>query len=373
MEHSDPETLRSKMHSPYMEWAKTQSQARYTLASSGMPGFPMSELTAMGTRIEDLEINGPPGYGYPPLQQALAEKCGVSTDCVVAASGTSLANHLAMAASFDPGDEVLIEEPTYELLLTTAHYLGAKIRRFQRRFEDGYRVDRREVERALTPQTRLIVISNLHNPSSAFTSDDALREIGEMAKRVRARVLVDEVYLETLFSTPWKSAFHLGDNFVITSSLTKAYGLSGLRCGWVLAQPDLARAMWHLNDFYGVVAAHPAERLSLAALKNLPAIAARARDILAANRPLVEKFFDSRPDLQVARQPHGTVLFPRVASGDSGEFCKLLREKYETSVVPGSFFESPAHFRLFLGAAPETTREGLKRIAAALDELKVSK
>jgi aspartate/methionine/tyrosine aminotransferase len=370
MTQSDIELPRGRMHSPYMEWAKTQQAARFNLAASGMSAFPLSDLAALaGLRVEDLELTGPAGYGYAPLQQALAAKAGVSPDCVVAAAGTSMANHLAMASSFEPGDEILVEQPTYELLLSTARFLGANIKRFARRVEEDFRLDPREVERALTPRTRLVVLTNLHNPSSAFADEATLREVGELAKGAGARVLVDEVYLESLYSTPWRSAFHLGKHFITTSSLTKAYGLAGLRCGWALAEPELARAMWRLNDFYGVNAAHPAERLSVIALRHLSEIAARPRDLLAANRPLLHAFLNSRPELQVAKQPNGTVLFPRLGKGKIETFCRVLRQKYETSVVPGGFFESPEHFRIFAGAQTAALKEGLQRVASALDEL----
>jgi aspartate/methionine/tyrosine aminotransferase len=321
-------------------------------------------------RLEDLELTGADAYGYEPLQQALAEKNGVAPSCVVAAAGTSMANHLAMAATFEPGDEVLIEQPTYELLLTTALYLGATVRRFARRFEEGFRVDPRAVRAALTPRTRLIVVTNLHNPSSALTDEDTLREVGELARGVGARVLVDEVYLEACYSTAQRSAFHIGNHFVVTSSLTKAYGLGGLRCGWVLAEPALAQAMWRLNDLYGVNAAHPAERLSVIALNHLDEIAAPYEKLLASNRHTVDRFLDTRPDLEVVKQPFGTVLFPRLRAGDAEEFCELLRSRYETSVVPGKFFQAPQHFRLFVGANETVLGEGLERLKRALDQRK---
>ncbi|HLY61887.1 MAG TPA: aminotransferase class I/II-fold pyridoxal phosphate-dependent enzyme [Terriglobia bacterium] len=374
MNQADSITRRSrnKMKSAYMEWAKTQAAARYTLASSGVASFPFADLIALsGLTLQDLELTGPTGYGFVPLQQALAKKAGVPPECVVAAAGTSMANHLAMAACFEPGDEVLIEWPTYELLLTTAEYLGARINRFARRFEDGFQIDPREVERALTPRTKLIALTNLHNPSSTRTDEETLRKIGELAKGADARVLVDEVYLEACYSSSWRSAFHLGKEFIATSSLTKAYGLSGLRCGWILAEPDLARAMWHLNDFYGVNAANPAERLSVIALAHLPKIAARYQALLETNRPIVNKFLDSRQDLEVAKQPYGTVLFPRLKKGSADALCQLLREKYETSVVPGSFFEAPEHFRMYLTAETPVLEEGLKRLGSALDEISV--
>ena len=98
---NDAANSRCTMHSPYMEWAKTRKQTRYNLAASGVPSLLLSDLAALtGTTLEDLELDGHDGYGYEPLQQALAAKAGVSRDCVVAAYGTSMANHLAMAASF---------------------------------------------------------------------------------------------------------------------------------------------------------------------------------------------------------------------------------------------------------------------------------
>src|SRR5262245_9039556 len=153
---------RTHSHSAYMEWAKLRSEARFNLAASGMMAYPLSELPV---RLEDLQINGPTIYGYAPLQERLARRCDVSPENVVAATGTSLANHLAMAGTLEHGDEVLIEEPTYELLLSTAQYLGTSIRRFPRKFEEGFRLDPEEVAKHITPRTRLIVITNLHNPS----------------------------------------------------------------------------------------------------------------------------------------------------------------------------------------------------------------
>ena len=357
---------RHAIRSPYMEWAKLHSHARFNLATSGVKSLPLSELLI---RLEDLELSRPGSYGYEPLQACLAKKCGVAPECVVAATGTSMANHLALAALVDPSDEILIEHPTYELLLTTAEFLGARIRRFPRRFEDGFRIDPRTVERAMTPQTKLIVLTNLHNPSGARTDDATLRELGEIARRAGARVLVDEVYLEAAFDSPARSAFHLGDHFVATSSLTKVYGLSGLRCGWILAAPELAERMWRLDDLFGVIPAHPAERLSVIALDHLEEIAAQVRSLLAKNRALLERFLDSRNDLIAVRPEAGTIVFPRLAGCSVDRLCALLREKYETSVVPGRFFEMPEHFRLGIGGDTEELAEGLRRLGAALDEL----
>jgi aspartate/methionine/tyrosine aminotransferase len=356
---------RSTLRSPYMEWAKLCSAAPYNLATSGMAEYPLAEL---GADLQQLEINDSSPYGYPPLRERLARKSQAPPQCVVMAAGTSLANHLAMAACFEPGEEVLVEQPTYELLLSTARFLGAKIRRFRRRFEEGFRIDPQEIEKRVTPRTRLIVITNLHNPSSALTDEPTLAAVGEIALRCGARVLVDEVYLESLFDSPRRSAFHLGKQFVTTNSLTKGYGLSGLRCGWVLAEPELAQRMWHLNDVFAATPVHPGELLSVLALDKLERVAARAQQLLETNRRAVNAFLDSRRGLRCFRPSFGTVVFPKLRKGNAEEFCSLLREKYETSVVPGQFFEMPKHFRVGLGGAAEMTAEGLRRLGCALDE-----
>jgi aspartate/methionine/tyrosine aminotransferase len=198
-------TERRVMSSAYMQWAKTRSQARFNLASSGLRNYSISDLPL---QLEDLELSGASLYGYEPLQAALAAKCEVAPECVVAATGTSMANHLVMADLLEPGDEVLIEHPTYELLVTLAQYLGAEVRRFTRPAGEGFPLDPATVEPLLSARTRLIVLTNLHNPTSASASEEALRRLGELASRVGAQVLVDEVYMAAMFEDAPRSAFH---------------------------------------------------------------------------------------------------------------------------------------------------------------------
>ena len=359
--------------SEFMEWAKTRAAARFNLATSGLTSVAIAEFPL---RPEDLEVSASGSYGYEPLQQRIARHAGVPEGCVVAATGTSMANHLAMAAFLDPGDEVLIEQPTYGPLLDVAEYLGARVKRIPRKFETGFTIDLAEIEGEVTPKTRLIVLSNLHNPSGALVPAETLRAIGEVAQRAGAHVLVDEVYLEMLFDSKVPSCFSIGqalaaggeNPFIVTNSLTKVYGLSGLRCGWVLASPDLARRIWRLNDLFGVNTAHPAERMSVMAFDHLEQFRERARALLATNRALLDAFLDSRHDLECFRPPGGTVVFPRLIHGDAEAFLKLLREKYETTVVPGKFFEMPQHFRIGIGGETTGLRDGLERLSAALDE-----
>ena len=359
--------MSSRTHagSPYMQFAKLRSAAKYSLAASGVPGYPLAELPVT---LEQLEINGPTLYRVRLLKERLAQRFGVTPDCVVLAAGTSMANYLAFAATLEPGDEALVEHPTYELLPSTLQYLGASVRYFERRLEHDFRVDPEEVARQMTPRTRLIALTNLHNPSGALIDEATLRAVGEIASKAGARVLVDEVYLEALYEQRPAAAIHLGEQFLVTSSLTKAFGLSGLRCGWVLAPRELAERMWHINDLHGVNAAFPADLLSVIALDNLDPVVHRAKKILDANRPVMNAFLRSRADLECFIPEFGTVAFPRLKSGKVEELDHLAREKYETSFVPGSYFDMPQHFRIGIGGEPEMTITALARLSAAMDE-----
>ena len=350
-----PNEKREVRTSEYMHWAKTRSRARFNLATSGLANLKLQELQVS---LEDLEITGEAGYGYQPLISALADRYQVNPASVVTAAGTSFANHLALAALINPGDEILLESPAYEPLLALAHYLGAEVKRFQRRFEDGFRISPAEIERNLSSRTRLIVITNFHNPSGVLADQQTLKEVGELARSRDARVLVDEVYLEMLFADPPQTAFHLGNQFVVTCSLTKAFGLSGLRCGWILAEPELARRMWLLNDLFAATPVHAGERLSVVALKQLPAIARNAQRRLDKHRRLLNQFLDERDDLEAVRPPFGSIMFPRVRHASSERLCDLLREKYETSVVPGSFLRCPLTF----GSASVGIRKHLSQV-----------
>jgi len=356
---------REVMGSSYMHWAKTRSVAKYNLATSGLGNVKLNELRVS---LDDLELTEG-GYGYQPLIQSIATRYRVAPEEVVTAAGTTFANHLAMAALIKPGDEILFEHPAYEPMLALARYLGADVKRFSRRFEDQFQPE--DLDRLVTPKTRLIVITNLHNPSGVLIDDERLKRTGEVARRVGARVLVDEVYMETLFETQPRTSFHLGEEFVVTSSLTKAFGLSGLRCGWILAQRELAQRMWLLNDLFAATAVHAGERLSVVAMQQLEGIGTRAKQLLDRNRQILNDFLDTRDDLEVIRPEFGTVMFPRVRHGTSERLCELLREKYETSVVPGAFFEMPAHFRIGIAGNTDLLQKGLERLALALDEVRV--
>lgn len=355
------------MQSEYMDFAKFGADARYNLAVSGVANVDLADL---GLAWSDLALNGPNAGGYAPLVEKVAGRFAVDPACVVMpGGGASFANHLALAALVAPGDEVLVEWPSYELLTSQLGYLQADVRRFERRLDEAWRLDPYRVEAALTPKTKLVVLTNLHNPTGALADDATIHAIAEAAGKVGAIVLVDEVYRELMFEDgePALTSFREAGNIVATSSLTKAYGVSGLRCGWILAPATLAQRMRRLNDLYGVHPPHVAERMAVVAFERLPQLRARATALIDDGRAAYKAVLGGHPKLSQVVFEQGTTVFPRLTEGDGDRFFKRLTEKFETSVVPGRYFGLTRHIRIGLAGDPHATRIGLGRVAAALE------
>jgi aspartate/methionine/tyrosine aminotransferase len=353
-----------RYHAPYMEWAKTRRHATYDLAGSNMLICSLDEIP--GARAA-LAFSGENDNGYKPLLDAIAATYGVKPSQVTTANGTSGANFLAYAALLEPGDDVLVERPGYDPLMGAARLLGARTVRFDRVWEDGFRIDPDRVRAAMTPRTKLIVVTSPHNPTGVAADRAALDDVGRLAERAGAHVLVDEVYLDASAAKAPPMATR-SDVFISTSSLTKSYGLSSLRCGWTVSSDEVATRIRRARDVVDGTGAVVAERLSVLAFEHLDRLLARAHDILEANRPLVRQFLASRPELEWVESV-GTVVFPRIRGvEDASRFAERLLVERDTAIVPGRFFEAPAYFRLGQSGDTDRLRAGLERIAMALDE-----
>ena len=355
----------------YIRWAKAMPKAAINLARSGIDHCPPSLLRLTSA---DLVTTLPVHYGYQPLREAIAARYRVSPRRVFALSGgTSYANWIACAAILDGcarGAEVIVERPTYEPLLRVPQALGHRIRRLDRRFEDAYAIDLDRFASLVTRRTRLAIVSNLHNPSGARIPMATLRAMAALLERVGASLLVDEVYLECLFGARTESCVHAGPNVVTTNSLTKAYGLDGLRSGWVLGPAAVIRRAGQINDLMTNNSVAAGEQLSLAAFRRLRDLKRRARGLLDPNLDRVKAFFARESRLAAFIPDGGNVVFPRLPRGiDSDRLADRLQSRYSTLVVPGRFFEAPRHVRLSFGCAPPKLARGLANVSRALDDL----
>lgn len=348
--------------SPYIAWAKHHHHCTYNLASSGITDPPVAVI---GFCREDLDLSAEHVEGWPELLKRIAARYGVAADNVVLAQGASMANHLVCALLLEPGDDVVVETPCYEPLQLLPQFFHAQVRFFRRRPEDDYRIDVDAVEARIDSRTRLLVCSNLHNPTGKRAPRADLEALGRLAEAHGLYVLVDEVYLEWLHEAGEPTAALLGPRFITTRSLTKAYGLDALRAGWIIADKETAGRLRRLVDLFYVFMPHPAERMAARALDRAADIMKVLRPRLERNRRLVSDFVAAHAELSWAPPDGGTVAFVRLVRGSVDELERRLAAM-DTAVAPGRFFGAPDYFRLGMGMPSEVLAEGLRRLSAAL-------
>jgi len=350
---------------PYMTWAKHHPPAKHDLCGSNLLDLQLDELK--GAR-ESLEISGRNDEGYPPLVEAIAMRYGVAEERVATANGATGAAFLALGALIRPGDRVLAESPGYDPLVGAARFLGADVRLFDRTWDDGWKVNLDRLAREITPSTRVVVLTNLHNPTGVYTDPWILVAVGELADAVGAKVLVDEVYLETVTKLDATPAATRSDTFVSVSSLTKAFGLAGLRVGWVLADPETIERVRRVRDVVDAVGSVPSERIAVAAFAHMNLLLARARHILEPHGLMLRRFIETRSELDWVAPAGGSIAFPRlVDTDDAGPFVEFARKRFDVAVVPGRHFGAPAHFRIAAGGRRRVVEEGIEALGNALD------
>jgi hypothetical protein len=355
----------------YIDWAKALPKVDINLARSGVEPCPASLLKL---RPSDLVVSLPVKYGYAPLREAIAARYGVASTRVFPISGgTSFANWIACAAALDgmgPGAEVIVERPAYEPLIKIPQTLGHRLRRLDRRFEDGYAIDLDRFASLVTAKTRLAIVTNLHNPSGARIPMPTLRAMASLLARVNAYLLVDEVYLECVFGSRPESSVLAGPNVLTTNSLTKAYGLDGVRAGWILGPAPLIARAGRINDLMTNNSVAAGERMALAAFRRQRDLDRRAHALLDPNLTRIRAFLARETRLKAFVPDGGNVVFPRLPAGVDGDrFVRHLAARYSTLAVPGRFFEAPRHIRVSFGFRSARLSRGLANISRALDDV----
>ena len=354
--------------SRYLEWARRlYGKVGFDLATSGMPTVGVGELPeADDAHPADLR-------GWELFREAIAAHNAVPVAEAIATLGTTQAYWLACATMTGPGDDILVETPGYEPLTRIAEGVGARVATFERCAADRFRVDPERVAAALTPRTRLVVVTNLHNPSGVRTDDLTLRELAGVAARTGAWLLVDEVYAEFDALVDERGVFEgsarrLGVNVVAVSSLTKCYGLGPHRIGWMLAPADVvARAEHTMTAACGALPlshAHHACR----AFHAIQTLAAQSRARLEGKRDLVARWVSENGFDWSAPEDGLFALVTLAGKGDLTATIESAARERDVLVAAGSFFGVPNGFRLAWSAPPDKLVEGLSRLSAALAE-----
>jgi len=315
--------------------------------------------------------NSPVGDGDPAVEALLAGRYSVPPEHVLFVPGSTLGNFVVLTLLVGRGDRVLVEAPVYENLPGLVRLLGGEVVTVRRDAKAGYRIDPDDVESALADGVRTVFLTDLHNPTGARLPEEALEAIRASALRHGARVVLDEVYLDFVADAP-VTAYRSDDpSVLVTSSLTKVYGLGSLRTGWILAPPDFRERAARLIDYLTVLPPSASASAAEHVLSNLTTYRDRALDFARTSRERLAAWAAERGDVDYVAPAGGLVAFPRFAGiDDASDLCEWLRTERDTLVVPGRFFGDPARVRLAPLGSEEDAREGLRRLAEGVDRFR---
>jgi len=304
-----------------------------------------------------------------------AKRYGVGEQDVVPTMGASLAIHHIMFALVRPGDHVIVERPTYEPLHRVPEALGADVSRLERRIDEGWTVVPERLAKLLTPRTRAVVLSHLHNPSGIPCSREVLQAIADSASHVGATVLVDEVYLDFLFDASPDAtnppACLLAPNLVSWSSATKCFGFSAPRIGWIVTTDAETNKLLRIAmDYLQVHMPVSTLRIGVAVLEHASELTRTAVRVSEAGQRVVERWMEAETRVQWVAPPGGLTGVLRLPEFMQDiAFAEHLRARYDTQVVPGRFFEAPGHVRISWSMPEKALEQALANISAALDDL----
>jgi aspartate/methionine/tyrosine aminotransferase len=353
---------------PLLDWigAHAARATNAAIATSGIVEFP---IDAIPFDLKKVDLHVPNLDGDLRLVDELVRIYGAEPERMLETVGASEANFLVQAALADRGDRVVMETPTYGSLPAIAASLQLKVVPLERDFRKGFEVDLEALKEVTKKGTKLVVLTNLHNPSGVAIPKATLKGALEIANDAGAVLHVDEIFRD--FGDGVGSAAELGGRATVTASMSKLYGLGWTRIGWIIG-PD-AKTVMRLrrarrlvagagSTFGGAVAAW--------ALHEQAKFIGRAKRIVAENYTLLGEWAEATPGVNLVKPQGGPICFPRVAL-PKGKTAKdlalaLLKEK-AVLTTPGELFGRPGHFRIGCGDEPEKTKAALDALRAALE------
>jgi aspartate/methionine/tyrosine aminotransferase len=350
----------------------------YDMSESGVRPLTLRELVEMGFDLEGF-MDQPLGYsqsnGTIELRERLAAIYpGADLEQIQVTNGTSEANYVLALALIRPGDDVAMEVPNYMQLPGVARSLGANVKTFKLRQDSGWEPDWDEFDRAITANTRLLYLSNPNNPTGSILSTAAMRRIVDRCESTGTWILADEVYLGAEIDRERTQSFWgMSERVLVTSGLSKAYGIPGLRVGWIIGPRQVVAECWSQHDYLTIGPSKLSDRLAQVAIepRNRERCYARTRTILQQNLPIAREWIGQFGGRLTWREPQaGAIALVRYdADIASLELAERVRVNQSTLIVPGSHIGLEEYLRLWLGGREAFLREGLRRVAAELTPL----
>jgi len=357
-------------------WQSTfEYRVDYNLSESGVHPLTLRELLDLSgiTDLDDTLLGYGQSNGSDLLRSRIARMYGCTDDCVVATNGSAEANFIALWEVVHPGDEVAIIVPTYMQTYGLAQNFGVSVREIWLREEQGWQPDADDIRAAITERTRVIVITNPNNPTGAILSDESRAALMAAAERVGAWIIADEVYSGAEVNgvaTP--SFFGNYDRVISTGSLSKAYGLPGLRVGWAVAPPPMAARLWSRKDYMTISPGELTDRIACIALdpEVRPRVLERTRSYLRSGLAIIEPWMQATGVFSGRSPQAGAICYARYNIPiNSSELAERLRAEHSVLIVPGDHFAMDGYVRIGFGNPAADLRTALGRFEECLESL----
>jgi hypothetical protein len=358
-------------------WQSTyEHRVRFNLSESGVHPLSVAELLSLADgQLDTLDVRL--GYGQSngsdELRALIADLYpGATETSVLVTTGGAEANFTAFWELMEPEASVAVMLPNYMQVPGLLESFGASIHPFHLVEENGWQPNLNELEKGLKDGARFILVTNPNNPTGAVLDETSMSEIVALADRHGAWILADEVYRGAELDGPETPSFWgLHDRVLVTNSLSKAYGLPGLRIGWVVGPAAMMEALWGRKDYTTITTASLSDTLARVALEpgTRRKILARTRKILTDNLALLSSWMDGQEGRFSYRPPDaGAICYTRYGpSINSTEFAETLRTEMDLLVVPGDHFGMDHYLRLGFGPPPSELEKALERLATAFD------
>jgi aspartate/methionine/tyrosine aminotransferase len=350
-----------------------ENVVEYNLSESGVHPMTVRELVDDPTEMEELfstELNYPQTNGSWELRERIAALySGARPENVLVTTGCAQANFCAVHTILQPGDELVLMLPNYLQIWGIAHNSGFSLKTFSLREELGWEFDLEELDSAVSERTKLIAICNPNNPTGHILSEEGMNAITAAADRAGAWLLADEIYAgaERVREDVTPSFWGRYDKVLAMGSLSKAYGLPGLRLGWVIGPMDVIDAIWARQDYVTISASMLANKIAAYAL--LPEvrtrILTRSRNYIRRGYQIFEGWWEEHDGIFSLIPPQAAAIaFPRYRlEGNSTELAERLVREKSVLVMPGDHFGLDGYLRISFGLPEPYLKEGLERIS----------
>lgn len=364
------------MEAMMSQWEKV---VEYNLSESGVYPISIRELVQDYREIDELlevGLDYSQTNGTPQLRERISALYPGSTpDHVLVTAGAAQANFIAVWTLLEPGDELAMMLPNYMQIWGLAKSLGMVVRPFHLREEQGWALDLADLAEAVTERTKVIAVCNPNNPTGYILTEAEMQAIVAAADRVGAWILADEVYAgaERLTDQETPSFWGRYDKVLIQQSLSKAYGLPGLRLGWIVTQPGMRDELWRRQEYTIIGPPILSDRLAEVALRPevRPTILQRTRGYIRRGFPVLQEWLDSHGDAFSLVPPQASAIcFVRYHLPiNSTTLVERLIHEQSVLIVPGDHFGLDHHLRISFGLPPDYLRAGLERISRLIRQI----